>query len=125
MIDQGLNGARCQPESGVGSSGEAPELPFRIAGIGGWGRYPGWHLGSAKRALLHHYLWICSRLTLALNVNAGTEMLTQWDTQYATMASLLPMPHETPRSPVKVAGACFGQNALSAISFWSQVTAQI
>ena len=41
------------------------------------------------------------------------------------MASLLPIPQETVRSPVSVAGACFGQEALSAVSFWSQVTAQI
>jgi hypothetical protein len=53
------------------------------------------------------------------------EAQPQRDAQYATIASLLPMPQETLRSPVSVAGACFGQNALSAISFWSQVTAQI
>ena len=41
------------------------------------------------------------------------------------MASLLPMPQETLRSPVRVAGACFGQVALSAVSFASQLTAQI
>jgi hypothetical protein len=41
------------------------------------------------------------------------------------MASLLPMPQETLRSPVSVAGACLGQSALSAVSFWSQLTAQI
>jgi hypothetical protein len=53
------------------------------------------------------------------------EARPQWATQYATMASLLPIPQETVRSPVSVAGACFGQKALSAVSFWSQVTAQI
>jgi hypothetical protein len=64
---QALDTKRCVPGR-VGSSGEAPELPFRIAGIGGSGRYPGCVLRSARRALAHHRLPICWRLTLAFNV---------------------------------------------------------
>jgi hypothetical protein len=66
-----------------------------------------------------------ARELLLLNVKVLVEVPPQWEAQCATTASLLRIPQETLRSPVSVAGACFGQNALSVVSFWSHMTPQI
>src|SRR5580704_8178615 len=95
-----------------GSSGGVPELPFRIA----------WYRGGRGAIRITGFIAQCARsdsaltvlsmdcrcLTFGLNVKVFPEAPPQREAQYATMASLLPMPHETLRSPVSVAGACFG-----------------